>query len=246
MPDFSCRTRELELMDDPSISADEMHATLDELAFINRTLGGYRPSLIGLKRLLPKDCSQLRILDVGTGGGDTPHVIQRWAKRRGIDTVIVGIDLSATAVGYARAKWDRLEGVSFEQIDVFDLESQQPFDVVHSALTLHHFEAERLTPLLKKMYNLSRLGMIVNDLQRHPLAYHSIRALTRCFSRSRLIRHDAPLSVLRAFHKADLVEAFEAAGLPAPHISWHWAFRWLAVLSKEPTLTTPAEARDRL
>ena len=47
-------------------------------------------------------------------------------------------------------------------------------------------------------------GFFINDLHRHPLAYHSIRILTSLFSKSYLVKNDAPLSVLRGFKKKEL------------------------------------------
>ncbi len=40
-----------------------------------------------------------------------------------------------------------------------------------------------------------------------------------------MFRHDAPLSVRRAFRRAELAALADRAGLDGV-ITWHWAFRW--------------------
>lgn len=76
------------------------------------------------------------------------------------------------------------------------------------------------------------LGIVINDLHRHPFAYHSIKILTRLFSKSSMVKYDAPLSVQRAFTKKELVRLMENAGIEHYKIKWKWAFRWQIVIMK--------------
>jgi hypothetical protein len=62
------------------------------------------------------------------------------------------------------------------------------------------------------------------------LSYHYIRLLTSLFSKSYLVRHDAPLSVLRGFKKTELETLLEEAGISKYTIQWKWAFRWLVIV----------------
>ena len=220
-------------MDAPDLSERDLREMLDELAFINTALGGYGVSLRGLKALMPRACEHLRVLDVGTGGGDVPRHMVSWAARRGIDATVHGIDLSDATVAYAREKTGGIAGLTFSESDLHDLEGENEYDVVHTALTLHHFDDSRAPEMLRKMFALCRWGVVINDLHRHPLAYHSIALLTKVFSRSEFIRNDAPLSVLRAFRRSELFDLAARAGVPRPRITWHWAFRWLVVFQKE-------------
>jgi 2-polyprenyl-3-methyl-5-hydroxy-6-metoxy-1,4-benzoquinol methylase len=232
VPDFACRSRLAELMDDPGVAAAEMRRTLDELEWINRALNGYAPSLAGIAALLPGDARELTLLDVGTGCGDLPRRVVRWAGGRGVRARVVGIDVAPAAVEHAILRSSGCEGVSFERADLFALPAAERFDIVHAAMVLHHFEDEKAPLALRRMFELARWGIVVNDIHRHPLAYHGIRLLTRCLSQSRLIRNDAPLSVLRAFRRGELERLVREAGLPAGEIHWHWAFRWRLVVRK--------------
>jgi hypothetical protein len=78
----------------------------------------------------------------------------------------------------------------------------------------------------------ARLGIVINDLHRHPIAYHSIKILTRLFAKSPLIRHDAPLSVARGFSREELDKIMQKAGITSYTISWRWAWRWLVIIRK--------------
>ena len=64
------------------------------------------------------------------------------------------------------------------------------------------------------------------------IRWHIIRSviLTRLFSRSYLVKHDAPLSVLRGFKKKELEELLNKAGILNYTIHWKWAFRWLVIV----------------
>jgi len=92
--------------------------------------------------------------------------------------------------------------------------------------------------MVKWMERECKSGFFINDLHRHFLAYHSIRLLTRTFSKSRLVKNDAPISVTRGFSRADWQRILTDAGLNDYHLYWRWAFRWLLTYQKIP-LTKP-------
>jgi len=72
--------------------------------------------------------------------------------------------------------------------------------------------------------------VVINDLHRHPLAYYSIKYLTQLFGGSRLVQNDAPLSVARAFSRADWQRLLAQASITQYELRWCWAFRWQVVL----------------
>jgi hypothetical protein len=85
------------------------------------------------------------------------------------------------------------------------------------------------------MKDHTTLGFFVNDLHRHPLAYYSIRWLTSWFSKSYLVRNDAPVSVLRGFRKDELMTLQQELQPGLITLQWKWAFRWLLVYKHEST-----------
>jgi hypothetical protein len=84
-----------------------------------------------------------------------------------------------------------------------------------------------LVGMLLWMKNNSSVGFFINDLHRQPLAYYFIKLATKLFSKSSLVKNDAPLSVLRGFKKKEWESIFERAGIQNYSIKWKWAFRYL-------------------
>lgn len=224
--DLSCRATGPELMDSPDISPLDLQHALQHLEAVNRFLNGYGPSLRGLQKVMPTHARSFTFLDVGCGSGDTLRRIAEWARRRKLKAQLFGIELSEITVQRAVDECSAYSEISISHGNLFTLESDT-YDVVHTALVMHHLTNEEAVVGLAKMAELARYGIIVNDLHRHPFAYHSIRLLTRLLSRSHVLRNDAPLSVARAFTRPELLKMAGAAGLRSVQLEWNWAFRWL-------------------
>ena len=229
--DLSRRIESEELMDDPSVSPEAFKRALHELEVINKYLGGRQTSVTGVERLLPQPPADVTLLDAGTGGGDVAAYIHHALTEQGYSPTVVGMDRSPDAISYARSRYGSTNGLRFRQCDVYDLQDDS-WDIVHASLFLHHIPGDDIPSMLRRFHHLSERGVVINDLHRHPAAFRSIQLLTTLLSSSKLVRHDAPLSVRRAFTQQELKSFTEQAGLPAPRIRWRWAFRWL--------LTVPA------
>ena len=228
---------EPELIDRIEVRGDDLRRMLKELGTINRYLGGTGPSVEeSLRRLA--GVRRPAILDVGAGGGEYLQAVGQALQERSVKSLRVGLDRSwPTCAAASCLQPPGPGGATFAAADAFRLPYRDgAFDLVHCSLFLHHFREEQIADLLREMRRVSRRGVLVNDLHRHSLAVSGIRILTRLFSRSRFIRHDAPLSVRRAFRRPDLERIWQAAGLPDPEIRWRWAFRWL--------VWTPASGRS--
>jgi len=52
------------------------------------------------------------------------------------------------------------------------------------------------------------------------------------FSKSYLVKNDAPLSVLRGFSGREWKQLLNNAGIDKFELKWKWAFRWLIVSSE--------------
>ena len=89
MPDFTLRSSQPELMDDPAVSDAELQEALKQIAIINRFLGGYPPSLRGIASLVPRNAKSVDVLDVGAGAADVGRAVVRWARRRGLNSSVV-------------------------------------------------------------------------------------------------------------------------------------------------------------
>ena len=222
-----------ELMDDLTLASDDLRRNLDELATINTWLGGYAPVLDALERLKPQFPAgrPLRLADLGSGGGDTLRRIADWARKARVPVELVGVDANAFMLDYARARSLDYPEISYQQADIFAADFQkETFDVLTASLFCHHFTDDELIAMLRQWQAQTGLAVVINDLHRHWLAYASIWALTRLAGGSYLVRHDAPLSVARAFRRSDWVRLLAAAGVRGGAVRWRWAFRWQVVL----------------
>lgn len=232
-PDLDHRSEALELMDDLSIGGRELSQALAQLRRINQWLGAAWPTLEGVSRLWRQAGrpDRLSILDVGAGSGDINRRLLAWAGRNGIDLVLTLMDIHpetcAVAVDYYRAE----PRVRVLQGDIFEPAAGQ-VDIVTASLFVHHFPQAQLPAVFLAMLARARLGVVVNDLHRHWLAWAGIRLLTRLLSRNRMIRHDAPLSVRRGFRAAELEELRGTPGLESLSYTWRPLFRYLIVMPK--------------
>jgi hypothetical protein len=75
-----------------------------------------------------------------------------------------------------------------------------------------------------------KIGMVINDLERSPVAYYGIKIPTFLFAQSAFTKNDAPLSVLRGFKRKELMLLFKKAGVSNFTIKWKWAYRFLITL----------------
>jgi hypothetical protein len=229
---FSKRSYEKELLDRDDIPFQDIRRNMQELDFINTWLGGHAISEKGLVSLLRSTSlsGSLTICEIGCGGGDNLRVLSRYCQRRLHMAVrVIGIDCNPHCISSAREKWN--DGPSswiqsdYRQVN---FANDRP-DIIFSSLFCHHFTDEELVDQLKWMATHASSGWFINDLQRHPVAYYSIKGLTGSFSRSYLVRNDAPLSVLRGFTRGEFMDILQKAGIVAYSLQWKWAFRWLVV-----------------
>ncbi|TAE89463.1 MAG: methyltransferase domain-containing protein [Bacteroidetes bacterium] len=232
-PDFSARSSKKELLDEPHIPKQDLFRNLFELNVINRILGGHAVTLKGLQKLQLNKHQTYRILDIGCGGGDTLKAVANWGRKNGHRFLLTGVDLKPDCIEYATEFCKNYPEINFILADYRALpELQQEFDVVITSLFCHHLSNEELFGLFSWCNSQAKIGFVMNDLHRHPLAYYSIAMLTKLFSKSYLVKNDAKLSVLRGFKHGDLLSILNHLPTHSSLITlnWVWAFRWLLVL----------------
>lgn len=228
MPSFKQRSYQKELLDNPDIPFEDIRRNMEELDFINQYLGGHKISINGLEKLLNNHNQKgpVKIVELGCGGGDNLRALRNWASKRKIEIELTGIDISEACIAFARSV-EKNKGIRFINSDYKLAGFESKPDIVFSSLFCHHFTDQELIFMLRWMQQNARIGFFINDLHRHPLAYHLIRMLTRLFSKSYLVKNDAPLSVRRGFTKNEWELLFEKARISNYNCEWKWAFRWL-------------------
>ncbi len=233
MLNLAARSEKEELLDQPGIQTEDLFRNLYELELINARLGGHHATLEGVRTLLRGKQGKISVLDVGCGGGDVFRPLLKLGQEQGVSFDLKGIDHLPEAVEYAR---DRTEGdphVHFEVQDLKELEtSGEQYDIVICSLVCHHLYGEELQKCIRGMEAVSRIGVVINDIHRHWLAWGGIALLTRLFSRSYLVRHDAALSVRKAFRKEEWEALLKEAGVEWFRIRWYWVFRHQILIDK--------------
>ena len=225
------RTDKEELMDDFSIGGDLLRDTLDKLENINRWLGGNLMTVKALKKVLknhPKE-QELTIADIGCGHGDILRDVAKFGRKNGYKMKLIGMDANPTAIAYANELSAELPEISFKTEDIFSEKfKNREFDVVLATLFLHHFKEAQLVSFLGNTLKQTKIGIVVNDLHRHKLAYYLFMLLS-VFIKNNMIIEDGLTSVLRGFKRNELTHISKKLKVK-PQISWKWAFRFQWIL----------------
>ena len=102
-------------------------------------------------------------------------------------------------------------------------------DIIHCSLFCHHLKDDELAELFSYIKRYAKTGFVINDLQRHWLAYYGVQMITFMLNGSALSKNDGPVSILRAFKMAELNALLQKAQMQHYSINWKWAFRYLVV-----------------
>lgn len=218
------RSLEKEILDGNNYSKEELFQNLKELEIINSKLGGNRINQKGLQ-YLSKNKKNLKILEVGCGGGDNLRFLQG----KFPENQFFGSDINPYCIEYSNLKTQT--NIDFFLQDAFEL--TEKYDIIFNSLFCHHFSDDELVTQIIKLHKLSNIGLFINDLDRNPLAYYSVKFLSKIFSKSRLVKNDAPLSVKRGFKKREWEIILKKAEIKNYKIIWCWAFRWLIIIPNE-------------
>ena len=224
-----------ELMDDPSLDAVTLQQALNEVTLVNRILGGNKVTTHGLDYFFEKfPKRQYSIADMGCGDGATLRTVADYCRKKGISVSLWGYDFNPKSIALAREKSTDYPEIQFEVQDILKLDADHfSYDIILSVLTMHHFTNAEIDRFLNQFLQLSRLGVVINDLQRSRLAYVLFKGFSRVFMRSHIARYDGLISIKRAFTKKELVIFTKKLPVTLYQLSWRWAFRYLWILEKQ-------------
>jgi len=214
---------EPELMDDFSIRDSRIDDALKELKIINNYLGGVSTTVSALKYFTRDKLISLKIIDVGSGSSDNLII----AKNTYPNLQLLSVDKNISVLNYSKNSLQKINS------DAYHLPfKDECCDIVHIALFLHHFNEDQIEKLLNEFLRICKKGIIINDLQRSLLALAGIKLLTVLFSKSILVKNDAPVSVKRSFNKSEIINFLRKSGISNYIIKYKWAFRWMVVIKK--------------
>ena len=227
----------LEIIDGPPVPFKDMACCMTDISRVNGLFGGRMVTMVHVKRLLaawPAD-RLVTVLDVGTGAGDIPRELVRWARREGRRIRIFALDRDPATLQIAATLVRDYPEISFLRGDALRLPIRAgSVDLTISAMTLHHLEPDAGVQYLAEMNRAARVGFVVNDLVRSRLAHWVVWLITRFITRGAISRHDGPLSVKRSYTPGEVSGLCEQAGLEGVDVVHHWPyFRFCAVRAKQ-------------
>jgi len=200
-----------ELLDHPDADPRSVETSLHHIARSNRWFGGWWAVRRGLERLLPDvpEGTKLTLLDVGTGAGDLPRSAVGWARKRGISLVPVGVERHRAAAGLARSGGVATMLACASALPV----RARSVDLVVASQLIHHLRPEAIVEFFHAANRLARVGVIIADLRRSPMAMAGFWLGARLFRFDPATKVDGLTSVRRGFRSGELSDLLARAGI---------------------------------
>ncbi len=218
-------------MDQPGLDRTEHQAALAALRRINQLCSSTGLLWTALKTLAATQPANqpLRVLDLGSGGGDVVIRLAQQAQRSQIAIQLHGCDMSDSAVSIASeaAAKAGVREVGFFRNDVLAEGVPSGYDVVMCSLFIHHFDNDTARGLLERMRQAAGRAVLVDDLLRTRLGYALCWIGCRILTRSPIVHFDGPQSVRAALTLREARELFTAAGYGGATFRRHWPERFL-------------------
>jgi len=232
---FDARATELERLDAsdcPPAVAAESYRFMER---VNQLFGGIR----AVREFVEKEArakaggAPLRILDIGSGSCDIPAAVCESAARKGLKLDFTCLELSAEAVALAKKRLEKRPGLPIRvlQEDVFAHTPSELYDCAVSSMCFHHFDDARIIELLRKLKSVVKGRLLINDLERSPLAWLGSLALTLLSSED--VKHDCRLSIRKGFRPGELRELLRRVEGVEAAVESAWLFRVRAIVGFE-------------
>ena len=227
------RSTKIEIMDDLDMSGETLINSLDELANINKWLGGNKTTIDSRKTILktnPKD-KTISIVDLGCGNGDMLRKVAHFGSKNGYKFDLLGIDANQATIDYAIQLSANFPEITYKKEDVLSKEfATHTYDIAMCTLFLHHFEDPIALDFIQTLLKNAKIGVVINDLHRHWLAYYLFKLLTSVVG-NEMTREDGLTSILKAFKRQDLDRFSKKLNFKST-ITWRWAFRYQWIINK--------------
>jgi len=206
-----------ELLDTDAGTRAEVEASLADLRMVNRWFGGARVMCDLVERVAIRTAAtELSMLDVAAATGDVATTLRRRMQERGVRVAVTLLDRATSHFedGLPRVAGDAL-ALPF---------ADSSFDVVGCSLFAHHLEPEEIVRFANEGLRVARRAVLINDLRRHPVHLALTYAGVPLF-RSRLTRHDGPVSIRRAYTTDEMREMLKQTAASRVEITHHYLYR---------------------
>jgi hypothetical protein len=206
-----------ELLDSDAGTREEIAGSLADLRWFNRNFGGLKTTRSLVEEVVRSTgADQLSLLEVAAGSGDVPLYARKKLSARGIDLAVTLLDRSAAHVG---------NGGRSVVGDALALPFHDgSFDLVSCGLFAHHLSPKEVVRFVNEGLRVCRRAMLINDLIRHSL-HLAVAYAGLPLYRSRLTRHDAPVSVRQAYTLPEMRDILRCTNASRIKITRHYFFR---------------------
>ena len=213
-------TDAVEEMDRPDCDPAKLQRTYAQFWLINAVVSGWRRNYVRYLRPHLDTGRTNTLLDIGSGGGDVPRMLARWARRDGIRLEITGIDPDERAHAFASSR-PPLPGLGFRRAFSSALVAEgRTYDVVISNHVLHHLTGAQFTSLLADSQQLGSRLSLHSDIERSRWGYALFSAGTLPFFPGSFIRRDGLTSIRRSYTAAELAAAAPPGWDCVQHRPW--------------------------
>ncbi len=218
------RTVVPELLDTDAGTPTEVADSLADLRSFNRYFGGISTMAAMLRKVAAASGrKELSFLDVAGASGDVAKASQQLLAADGITLRPILLDRASSHLG---AEVAAVSGDAF-QLPFAD----SSIDCVGCSLFAHHLEPEQITQFANEALRVARSAVLINDLRRN-LTHLALLYVAVPFVRSRLTRHDAPVSIRRAYTMDEMRQLLEKSRAKRVDIASHYLFRMAAIAWK--------------
>jgi ubiquinone/menaquinone biosynthesis C-methylase UbiE len=192
-----------ELLDDPTLPADEMRRSLADIDLVHRRWGADRALVRYLAPRLRPLGRPARILDVGAGSGSVAARLRRDLSGSGFPPQLVALDLQWRHLAAGRGLCGGSQPAAVGA-DAFRLPfADGAFDFAVSTFFMHHFSPDENRRLLRELARVARHGFAVLDLRRNIVPELALSAVGRVLFRSHVSIRDGVASVRQAYTVAE-------------------------------------------
>ena len=217
------RSEKFELLDEigHSIAQEDLYRNLDELKIINTYLGGHKSICTTILNYIQKSNKRDWVIaEIGSGGGDNLQAILNHPKLSSYNITLIGVDLKEDCIRYAKKNTD--QSIHYIQSS-FESAELPKVDIVFSSLFMHHMNDQQSRAVFQWMLSKADFCFF-SDLRRSRWAVLAIQLLTLLFSKSYLVKNDAPLSVKRSRTTKEWIQLLNESKCIAEY-KYFWANR---------------------
>lgn len=210
------RSDKKEILDDFDCDLPTLRNNLLDIATFNYLLKTRDAILAYVKMIIAtKNLSgEIKILDLCAGSADISIHIIDWARNKNKNITIDAVDINNNIIEVAKQETKNYPEINSLVLDAFNLPYESGhFDIIICSQAFHHFNDDDCIRLLKITYDLCSQGIIINDLRRAWVNYLGAYFISRVLDMNYMSKNDAPLSVLRAFTKKELIDLAKKSGI---------------------------------